>query len=126
MIDSDIRFIQSLRKAVPASQLQLRYMIRNLSTLPNDTAIDNAIKLLGILYENDFPPQRIFPAGGLGGGVGFMYYNDKEEPALFEMENEGKIWAGYLTESTSSVFKIDLDNNEELQNVINTLKTFVS
>jgi len=126
MIDTDISKIYSLKNFSTSSHIQLKHMIRYISTLPNDTAIRNSIELLGRLYAEDFPPQRIFPAGGLGGGVGFMYYNSLEQPAMFEVENEGKIWAGYLTEDTSFVQRINLENKEETQEVIKKLKNFIS
>ena len=126
MIDTDISKIYSLKNLSTSSNIQLKHMVRYISTLPNDTAIQNAIELLGRLYAEDFPPQRIFPAGGLGGGVGFMYYNSLEQPAMFEVENEGRIWAGYLTENTSFVKRINLEKKEETRETINKLKAFIN
>ena len=127
-LDSAIEMIYSLKDYKHSSLVQVKYAVRLIQTPPNDIAIENAVGVVKEVYAFSFVPDRIFPAGGLKGGIGFIYYDDVEEPmrfGMFEMSNDGEIWVGYLSTEENYLNRLSLNAKDVLRADILKLKTFL-
>lgn len=126
-LQGDIETIHSLKdEAIP---MQIKETIRLMQTAPNDVAVNNAIAIIKEVYNFSFAPQRIFPAGGLKGGIGFMYYDNEKDPtkfAMFEMVNDGEVWTGYMSSGEDYLNKCDLNQRDSVRADILKLKSFIS